>query len=250
MALKITYKIRASKEVKKNSEEDITISFRLTDGRKADMTLTTPYSIPYKYWDSKTNWIKDNIVLRDLALKERLEDLNKKLHGLKTNLIKDYESYPAYTKEQAQKTIESYKASFYIMKSEIPSDIPLYVDYVISGMKDGSRRTKGEVYNANTIKAWNSFAKLLKGFCGSYKDKEKQELSWCDIDDAVFNSFLYYMEKKGYAKKTLNKYIIDLKALLSFGLTDKIHDNRTATYSGDIHPAIPVICTQFLRSGY
>lgn len=53
-------------------------------------------------------------------------------------------------------------------------------------MKSGMKRIGGESYTPGTIKAWNSFAKLIREFCGDFKSKHFRELQWEDFNKDGF----------------------------------------------------------------
>lgn len=229
MAVKVTYRIRSSKGLSKKSDEYVTLHARLTDGRKADVSNATPFSIPFKYWDDKNGRIKDSVVLKDETTVKYLEELEVNLKNLRISLITDYTTKAAYSKSDMELCMNQYMESLRMPVTTIPSDIVEYLTYCINGMKDGSRRNKGERYDLNTIKAWNSFKLLMKSFCEYYLDTEKKKLVWEDIDVHVYNHFLTFLEKTGYMKKTINKYIVSFKTIVSFALDDEVHSNTKAT---------------------
>lgn len=229
MAVKVTYRIRSSKGLSKKSDEYITLHARLTDGRKADVSNATPFSIPFRYWDDKNGRIKDSVILEDEKTAKYLEELEAHLKNLRISLITDYSTKSTYSKSDMALCMSNYMESLQMPVTTIPTDIVEYLAYCIDGMKDGSRRNKGERYDADTIKAWGSFKLLIKTFCEYYLAKEKKKLGWDDIDVHVYNHFLSFLEEKGYMKKTINKYIVSFKTMVSFALDDEIHSNAKAT---------------------
>ncbi len=100
MALKIAFKIR--KKLPPKSEEEVVICFRITESSRVDITLATPFTIPYKFWDAKTGGIKDGATTNDRAVYERLKVLNTRLNGLKGYLYDELFRTDSITKEAGQ----------------------------------------------------------------------------------------------------------------------------------------------------
>jgi len=68
--------------------------------------------------------------------------------------------------------------------------LPDYVDALIVRMKKGMKRIGGEEYTKGTIKAWNSFAKLIREFYSDFKERNKRDFKWEDFKLTVSQSFL------------------------------------------------------------
>ncbi len=215
MALKITYKIRTSKKLTNKSEQEVSISFRLTDGSKADVTLATPFSVPYKYWDSRRGDIKDNVVSNDKAIIDRLQETSMRLSGLKEFLVREYYKRPDFTKDDAKEVIALYLDSLRTRAEDAPPSITEYVDLLISKMRSGMKRIGGEEYTTGTIKAWNSFSKLMKEFCEDFYELHQREFEWADLNRDGTMQFISYLEKMQYLNTTINKYIKDLNATIA-----------------------------------
>ena len=72
------------------------------------------------------------------------------------------------------------------------------------------------------MKAWNSFRKLYDLF------DRKHRNTWYDVDRAFVTKFLNFMEKKDYMVTAQNKYLVDLRAIISYAYADGIHNNDRA----------------------
>lgn len=220
MALKITYKIR--KKLPPKSEEEVGICFRITESNRIDITLATPFTIPYKFWDSKTGGIKDGATTNDRAVFERLRVLNSRLNALKGVLYDELFRRDSFTREDAKDVMEQYIATIsqtaMLERQEEEEQkrcsVPDYVDKLVARMKCGLKRVGGETYTAGTIKAWNSFAKLIREFCNDFKNTSHRDFEWADFNEDGFSLFLNYMEKMKYLPSSINKYVKDLNATI------------------------------------
>ena len=221
MALKISYKIR--KKLASRSEEDVAISFRMTDSNRLDLTLATPFSIPYRYWDDKAGWIKDGIMTSDKALFDNLTFISDRLKGLRQALYDEYFKCETFTKDDAREVMEQYirsaaeEATREKEKEErvkLALSIPDYVDGLVARMKSGLKRVGGQTYTKGTIKAWGSFSRLMREFCSDFKESYGRELTWDDFNKDGYSLFIGFMEKREYLNTSINKYIVDLNAMI------------------------------------
>lgn len=226
MALKIAYKIR--KKLPPKSEEEVVICFRITESSRVDITLATPFTIPYKFWDSKTGGIKDGATTNDRAVFERLKVLNTRLNGLKGYLYDELFKAVDISKESVRYLLDKYVDG--IMGQAIAErredeekqgcNLPDYVDKLVAKMKCGLKRVGGETYTTGTIKAWNSFAKLIREFCKDFKEEYHRNFEWADFNADGFSLFLNYMEKMKYLPSSINKYVKDLNATIAAATED------------------------------
>jgi len=220
MALKIAYKIH--KKLPSRSEEEVVVCFRITESSRVDITLATPFTIPYKFWDSKTGGIKDGATTTDRAVYDRLRLLDTRLNALKGILYDELYRRDSISKEIVKDIMDRYMKSISkpsaLDRSKVDEPkqpaVPDYVDMMVARMKCGLKRVGGETYTSGTIKAWNSFAKLIRAFCNDFEEANPRSFEWNDFNGDGFSLFLNYMEKMKYLPSSINKYIKDLNAMI------------------------------------
>ena len=216
MALRIAYKVR--KKLPPKSEEEVGICFRITESNRLDITVATPFTIPYLFWDTRTGGVKQGASTRDRAIFDRIVLLDSRLNALKKKLYEELFRKDAITREDAKAILEQYlaeisaKSEGIILEGEETPSLPDYVDTLVKRMKSGKKRIGAESYTSGTIKAWNSFAKLIRDFYENFKNKYKRDFQWEDFNKDGFLDFLTYMEKKEYLPTSINKYVKDLNA--------------------------------------
>lgn len=218
MALRVIYKVR--KKLSPRSEEEVNISLRITESNRVDYTITTPFVIPYRFWDNKVGGIKDGIVTNDKAVYDRLTLLNSRLNTIKKFLYEELFRRESFTKEDVKQLLaeaenSTSQSELVVLEEEKKITLPDYVDKLISRMKRGSKRIGGEKYTKGTIKAWTSFAKLIREFYADFKQRNGRDLEWEDFNKDGFTEFLDYMERSGYLPASINKYVIDLNASIT-----------------------------------
>ena len=219
MALKIAFKVR--KKLPPKSEEEVGICFRITESNRLDITIATPFTIPYRFWDTKEGGIKHGAQTSDRAVFERLILLDSRLSALKKKLIEELFRKDSITKEDAKNVLDAYVASItpksegIILVGEETPSLPDYVDSLVKRMKSGMKRIGGESYTPGTIKSWNSFAKLIREFCDDFKTMYFRDFQWEDFNRDGFLQFLTYMEGREYLPSSINKYVKDLNATVT-----------------------------------
>ena len=97
-----------------------------------------------------------------------------------------------------------------------------FIDRFCNEIKSGARLNGHNRYAPGTVKAWNSFRKLYDLF------DRKHRYTWYDVDRAFVTKFLNFMEKKDYMVTAQNKYLVDLRAIISYAYADGMHDNDRA----------------------
>lgn len=217
MALKISYKVR--KKLAPRSEEQVGISLRITESNRIDYLLTTPFVIPYRFWDNKIGGVKDGATTKDRAVFERLTLLNSRLNTLKKVLYEELFRMESFTRDDIKRLIAECINNITAQSEGIILEdeggvitLPDYVDALIVRMKKGMKRIGGESYTKGTIKAWGSFAKLIREFYSDFKERNKRDFKWEDFNADGFPEFLGYMERTGYLPASINKYVKDLNA--------------------------------------
>lgn len=226
MALKITYKVR--KKLSPRSEEEVGISLRVTESNRIDYTLATPFAVPYRFWDNKAGGIKDGVVTNDKAVFDRVILLNTRLNTLKKFLYEGLFRLDAFSKEDVKRLLDeaidniTAKSEGVVLEEDKMISLPDYVDKLIGRMKRGPKRIGGEKYSKGTIKAWSSFAKLIREFYEDFKQRNGRELEWEDYNADGFSEFLDYMERTGYLAASINKYVIDLNAAITWATEEGV----------------------------
>ena len=227
MAIKIAYKIR--KKLAPRSEEEVVIYVRVTESNRKDFTLASPLSIPYRFWDPKAGSIKNGLMLNDRVTLERLQLLDQRLSSMRQHLYEElFRRGIDFTKEDVKQIMDDYmqsldEESFTLdPRSLVQSGVLEYLRILVDRMKNGMKRIGGETYSASTIKAWNSFIKIMEEFNKWFKQKTRHDLRWEDFNQDAFPYFLRYMEEAGYLPTSINKYIKDINALVSAAKEDGI----------------------------
>ena len=143
--------------------------------------------------DGKESKENVDILIRDIVLKDQREKLLKQ--------------------REVGERIEKLK------RNSVKRYITDYVDGMISGEE---RNAKGEHFSTGTIKAWKTFRNV---FLGCY---DQQPFTWEEIDQRLINRFIDYMEKGGYMKNCINKYLKSFKQLISDSEKIGLHKNSLA----------------------
>lgn len=217
MATKVRFLIRQSKD----SGLDATIFARLTDGRKSDIRVNTTLSCPNGLFDEKAGFLKD-CTLQDESVVMRMESLEYDLKAIRSLLILGYTKNEVFEKKDAEDVISEYLKSKQKKAAAIPTDVVGYIAYFVEGMKAGKILNRGNQYDANTVKMWNTFLKIMQRFHAYYS------FSWDDIDKHLYDKFLCWLEGEGYMVKTINKYAGCFRAAISYSIADKVHSNMSA----------------------
>jgi len=241
-SLTIGYKIMASVSLfirsSKRQDSEVAIWLRYRNGRNVDIRVSTTEQIPARFWDVKREAIKSaevpdkETIRRFNGIMKRLDDMRSLVYDLgKTNR----DISPTLVRE----AISDYQAAQKQTESGTPSGILDYLLHIIPQMESGEFRHKGVRYGADTIRAWRTFSEVLRGFLKHYRDSHKGErLTWDKIDKGVCSSFLTYLQVNGYMKSSINKHVINFKALVNMALDAKVHGNHAAPkafYKPQVH---------------
>lgn len=92
------------------------------------------------------------------------------------------------------------------------SDFLIFVQNRAEGMKDGSIRRKGNRYSHQTNASYQGFHAVLTLFHAPHP------LIWDRINDAMIEDFIRFLEDHGYLKKTINKNLAIMRAMLHCAL--------------------------------
>jgi len=196
---------------------------------KSNAYATTPFSVRPDEWNDKKGRAKIGKNIDDEHRSE-LTDLNTKLQALESSLTAYAtmceDSGIAVTSEGLNKQIEN-TLNVSQDSKRIPKDILGYWDWLIERMKDGSFLKPGsDTYDRDTIKVWVVTRNVFKNFKEQYEPVSGRVLVWDNLDKAVMDAFIGYMENYGYLKKSINKYIITFKALIKYASKyHNLHEN-------------------------
>ena len=102
------------------------------------------------------------------------------------------------------------------------ADVILFLENFLEGIKNGRIKNKAENYTPNTCKVWSNFLGILKRFIQIYP------FTWKDINKALADHFVSFMEKNGYMVTSINKYIICFKAMIQNAMDQELHNNLIA----------------------
>ena len=226
MALKIAFKLR--KKLPHDSEEMVTIYYRVTESNRLDVTKKTPFSIEYKNWDRELERVKDKAIVHDQLSVDRLKTIDKQLSALRSYLQAEIYKLTDVNEDAVVNLV----SNFFRNKDKIIDDetvvhkkiptIPEYLDDLIARMKSGMKRVGGEKYTQGTIKAWTSFSKLMKKFCENFKETNDRDFEWADFNKDGFMLFLSFMEDEEYIVTTINKYVVDINAMITSAMEEDI----------------------------
>ena len=98
-----------------------------------------------------------------------------------------------------------------------------YAQRYIKEMECGERRTiKNKLYTKGTIHHWRQVVDKVLDF------HKKYPFSWDDINQALINKFITYLENDLLNKTTIQKLMKDFKKLIKDAETEGIHENFRA----------------------
>lgn len=102
------------------------------------------------------------------------------------------------------------------------ADVILFLENFLEGIKNGRIKNGAENYTLNTCKVWSNFLGILKRFI------QISPFTWKDINKALADHFVSFMEKNGYMVTSINKYIICFKAMIQNAMDQELHNNLIA----------------------
>lgn len=102
------------------------------------------------------------------------------------------------------------------------ADVILFLENFLEGIKNGQIKNGAENYTPNTCKVWSNFRGILKRFI------QVCPFTWEDINKALADHFVSFMEKDGYMITSINKYIICFKAMTRNAMDQGLHNNLAA----------------------
>ena len=138
------------------------------------------------------------IVFREERERQRIQEEEERQEQERLRLIKEQE-------EEARK-----------------ADVILFLENFLEGIKNGRIKNGAENYTPNTCKVWSNFLGILKRFI------QISPFTWKDINKALADRFVSFMEKNGYMVTSINKYIICFKAMIQNAMDQELHNNLIA----------------------
>ena len=174
------------------------------DGRKVKETLDSISSaidnlISQCIYDkARIDEVVEAIVFRKERERQRIQEEEERQEQERLRQIKEQE-------EEARK-----------------ADVILFLENFLEGIKNGRIKNGAENYTLNTCKVWSNFLGILKRFI------QISPFTWKDINKALADRFVSFMEKNGYMVTSINKYIICFKAMIQNAMDQELHNNLIA----------------------
>lgn len=174
------------------------------DGRKVKETLDSISSaidnlISQGIYDkARIDEVVEDVVFREERERQRIQEEEERQEQERLRLIKEQE-------EEARK-----------------ADVILFLENFLEGIKNGRIKNGAENYTLNTCKVWSNFLGILKRFI------QISPFTWKDINKALADRFVSFMEKNGYMVTSINKYIICFKAMIQNAMDQELHNNLIA----------------------
>ena len=174
------------------------------DGRKVKETLDSISSaidnlISQDIYDkARIDEVVEAIVFREERERQRIQEEEERQEQERLRQIKEQE-------EEARK-----------------ADVILFLENFLEGIKNGRIKNGAENYTLNTCKVWSNFLGILKRFI------QISPFTWKDINKALADRFVSFMEKNGYMVTSINKYIICFKAMIQNAMDQELHNNLIA----------------------
>ena len=174
------------------------------DGRKVKETLDSISSaidnlISQGIYDkARIDEVVEAIVFREERERQRIQEEEERQEQERLRLIKEQE-------EEARK-----------------ADVILFLENFLEGIKNGRIKNGAENYTLNTCKVWSNFLGILKRFI------QISPFTWKDINKALADRFVSFMEKDGYMVTSINKYIVCFKAMIQNAMDQELHNNLIA----------------------
>ena len=174
------------------------------DGRKVKETLDSISSaidnlISQGIYDkARIDEVVEDVVFRKERERQRIQEEEERQEQERLRQIKEQE-------EEARK-----------------ADVILFLENFLEGIKNGRIKNKAENYTPNTCKVWSNFLGILKRFIQIYP------FTWKDINKALADHFVSFMEKDGYMVTSINKYIVCFKAMIQNAMDQELHNNLIA----------------------
>lgn len=198
----------------------------MVDGKGRWIRL--PLFVDVKEWEeaAQTERKLDNYIIK--------KGINKKIVLLE-DAIKDMKRHHRFTKENLEKSIEDIvladKREVLKRAEQLGKEaedrkkrnVKNFVVEHIRKIETGEVRTaKKEKYAEESIKNWKQFRRVFLDF---YKIRP---FEWDDINEALADRYISYLESIGYMKYTLDKHISLFKTIVGVAERQGLHNNHLA----------------------
>ena len=168
-----------------------------------------------------SNYINKKGINKKVALiEEAITDMRRHHRLTKENLDKSIEDIVLADKREALKRAEQLGKEAEDRKKRNVKD---FVVEHIRKIESGEVRTaKKEKYAKESIKNWKQFRRVFLDF---YKIRP---FEWDDINEALADRYIAYLESIGYMKYTLDKHISLFKTIVGVAERQGLHNNHLA----------------------
>lgn len=190
-----------------------------------DIRIPTDESIIASQWDKKAGMPRSVNKNLEPERYEKVHKLSARLSDLRERLLVHMDQLQTKGKSITAKSLSDFIAMEAVTEEAIPTAIGKYLEWLIAQMKSGSFKHGSERYDSDTIKVWNNFKNVFSRFEKEYEDRTGKVLLWDTLDKVTMDAFVKYLEDYGYLTKTINKYVICLKALVQYAYNHNLHDN-------------------------
>ena len=168
-----------------------------------------------------SNYINKKGINKKVALiEEAITDMRRHHRLTKENLDKSIEDIVLADKREALKRAEQLGKEAEDRKKR---NVKNFVVEHIRKIESGEVRTaKKEKYAKESIKNWKQFRRVFLDF---YKIRP---FEWDDINEALADRYISYLESVGYMKYTLDKHISLFKTIVGVAERQGLHNNHLA----------------------
>lgn len=164
--------------------------------------------------------IKKGINKKIVLLEDAIKDMKRHHRFTKENLEKSIEDIVLADKREALKRAEQLGKEAEDRKKR---NVKNFVVEHIRKIETGEVRTaKKEKYAEESIKNWKQFRRVFLDF---YKIRP---FEWDDINEALADRYISYLESVGYMKYTLDKHISLFKTIVGVAERQGLHNNHLA----------------------
>lgn len=190
--------------------------------------ICLPIYVDIKEWEDASqterklsNYINKKGINKKVALiEEAITDMRRHHRLTKENLDKSIEDIVLADKREALKRAEQLGKEAEDRKKR---NVKNFVVEHIRKIESGEVRTaKKEKYAKESIKNWKQFRRVFLDF---YKIRP---FEWDDINEALADRYIAYLESIGYMKYTLDKHISLFKTIVGVAERQGLHNNHLA----------------------
>lgn len=190
--------------------------------------ICLPIYVDIKEWEDASqterklsNYINKKGINKKVALiEEAITDMRRHHRLTKENLDKSIEDIVLADKREALKRAEQLGKEAEDRKKR---NVKNFVVEHIRKIETGEVRTaKKEKYAEESIKNWKQFRRVFLDF---YKIRP---FDWDDINEALADRYISYLENVGYMKYTLDKHISLFKTIVGVAERQGLHNNHLA----------------------